>query len=364
MKLPDDYEGNSTMTPTVIAATIAVTLFVAAVLVVVLIMNNDVGDSHRQPLGSQANVGASSPVISNSDGEQLTQGSLHPDELDFWGMYPQPTEEPQPAVTEPPRELVETDPATDGRHTLVSHADGTEEWVLINPSLPKHGLDFTRLVCQSGLMKYYEDGKKVSYVGVDISESQKYIDFVKVKKAGIDFCMIRAGARGYGSGQLITDEYFDENIKRATDAGLEVGVYFFSQAVSEEEAVEEANRVLEQLGEYKITYPIVFDMELIPNDTSRIESLTRAQKTSIAKAFLDTIAAAGYKGMIYGNKKWLIQEIDLSKLTAYDTWLSQQGDMPDYPYRFGMWQYSFGGSVEGIVGKVNLNISFIDYSEK
>lgn len=364
MKLPDDYEGNSTMTPTVIAATIAVTLFVAAVLVVVLIMNNDAGNSRRPASSPQPSAGSSSPVIADSDKEEPSRGSLHPGDLDFWGMYPQPTEEPQPTVTDPPREVVETDPSTDGRHTLIRHADGTEEWVLISPSLPGHGLDFTRLVCQSGLMKYYEDGRKVSFVGVDISEAQKYIDFVKVKKAGIDFCMIRAGARGYGSGQLIEDEYFAENLKRATDAGLEAGVYFFSQAVSEEEAVEEAGRVLEQLKEYKITYPIAFDMERIPNDTSRIENLTRAQRTSIAKAFLDTVAAAGYKGVIYGNKEWLIKEIDLSKLTAYDTWLSQQGDMPDYPYRFGMWQYSFDGSVEGIAGKVNLNISFIDYSEK
>ena len=144
---------------------------------------------------------------------------LHPDDFDFWDMYPEETETPQP--TEEPEETTapEDDPSTDGKHTLVQYADGKEEWVLISPYLPKHDYDFTKLVCQSDLMKYYENGKQVSYTGVDISKFQDYVDFVKVKKAGIDFVMIRLGARGYGTGQLILDEYFQDNIKRATDAG-------------------------------------------------------------------------------------------------------------------------------------------------
>ncbi len=246
----------------------------------------------------------------------------------------------------------------------MKYADGGEEWVLINPYLPKHEYDFTKLVCQSNLMKYYEDGKKTSYVGVDISKFQDYVDFVKLKKAGIEFVMIRVGARGYGTGQLILDEYFSDNIKRASDAGLEIGVYFYSQAVTEDEAKEEAKMVIESLGDYQITYPVAFYMELVDNDTARTDVLTREQKTSIAKAFLGDIAAAGYKTMIYGDKEWLIKEIDMSKLTAYDVWLSQNEDIPDYPYKFAMWQYDFDGSVDGIAGYVNLNISFINYSEK
>ena len=100
------------------------------------------------------------------------------------------------------------------------------------------------------------------------------------------------------------------------------------------------------------------------NDTARTEILTKAEKTDIAKAFLDTIAESGRKTMIYGNKEWLIKEIDMSKLTAYDVWLSQAADIPDYPYKFSMWQYDFEGSVDGIVGYVNMNISFINFSEK
>jgi GH25 family lysozyme M1 (1,4-beta-N-acetylmuramidase) len=105
-------------------------------------------------------------------------------------------------------------------------------------------------------------------------------------------------------------------------------------------------------------------MESVENDTARTDALSRSEKTDIAKAFLDTISAAGYKTIIYGNKEWLIKQIDMSKLTAYDVWLSQQTDIPDYPYQFTMWQYSQQGSVDGIAGYADMNISFIDYSEK
>lgn len=366
MKLHDDFDEHSGMTPTVVMTIVAVTAFVAIILVVVLIANGGSGGKG----GSQGPVSTSrpetgSPVILPSDSENPASGSgLHPDDLDFWDKYP-PEEETTAASQDPvEQEKAENDPATDGKHTLVVDAEGNEEWVLISPYLPKHEYDFTKLVCQSDLMKYYENGKQVSYVGVDVSKLQDYIDFVKVKKAGINFVMIRVGARGYGTGQLIVDDYFSENIKRATDAGLDVGVYFYSQAITEEEAREEANLVLTNLGEYQISYPVAFDMELVPNDTSRIDDLSKAERTKIAKAFLDTIEDAGYKTIIYGNKEWLIKKIDMSKLTAYDVWLAQTADIPDYPYKFTMWQYSTQGSVDGIAGLVNLNISFIDYSEK
>lgn len=375
MRLPEDYEEHTGMTPTVVMSIVAVTLLVGVILVVVLLMNND----RKGSSGGQTPQGISvaSPIITDRTVENGTEsvaegkgsaGGLTPDDLDFWDMYPQETASPEPggedSQGQKPQEAVTNDPATDGKHTRIENADGEEEWVLISPYLPKHEYDFTKLVCQSDFMKYYEDGKQVSYVGVDISKYQDYVDFVKVKKAGIDFVMLRVGARGYGTGQLIADEYFSENLKRATDAGLEVGVYFFSQAITKEEAVEEANMVLQSLGEYRISYPVAYDMERIENDTARTDSLSRTEKTEIAKAFLDTVAAAGYKTMLYGDKEWLIRQIDMSKLTAYDVWLSQQTDIPDYPYRFTMWQYNLEGSVDGIAGYADMNISFIDYAEK
>lgn len=368
MRLPDDYDESASLTPTIVTAIVAVTIFVGVILVVVLLMNNQ--NTNRQNINDQVanadtNNSQNSEVEYPETDEILSGSTLTPDDLDFWDKYPEEKEtvlsEEEPQEQE---EVVENDPSTDGKHTLVKYADGSEEWVLISPYLPKHEFDFTKLVCQSDIMKYYEEGKQTSFVGTDISKYQDYVDFVKLKKAGVDFVMLRVGARGYGSGQLVLDEYFTDNIKRATDAGLDVGVYFFSQAVNEAEAVEEANMVLQNIKDYQITYPVAFDMEYIANDTSRIDNLSKTEKTTITKTFLDTIKNAGYIPMIYGNKEWLIKYVDMSKLTAYDVWLSQQQDIPDYPYKFSMWQYSNSGTLDGIAGYANLNISFIDYSEK
>lgn len=369
MHLPDDYEERPGLTPTVVSTIVAVTLFVGAILAVVLLMNSQKEqkrtDTNQSKVLAESEA-SPSPDSGYPDTDELVTGStLTPDDFDFWDLYPvEETAASEPTEPTAEGEVVENDPATDGKHTLIQYADGKEEWVLISPYLPKHEYDFTRLVCQSDLMKYYEDGAQVSFVGVDISKYQDYVDFVKLKKAGVNFVMLRVGARGYGSGQLVLDDYFADNIKRASDAGLQIGVYFFSQAVSTDEAVEEANMVLENIRDYRIDYPVAFDMEHIENDTARIDDLSKSDKTTIAKAFLDTVQAAGYKPIIYGNKEWLIKEIDMSKLTAYDVWLSQAADVPDYPYKFTMWQYKKDATIDGIAGYANLNISFIDYSEK
>lgn len=371
MRLPDEYyeEKNTGMTPTVLSAVVAVTLFVGIILVVVLLLNDK---RDEKPVAS-TKESMEATLASNQnypDTDQLLSGStLSPDDLDFWDKYPENQSQEigtatQESASKETEVVAENDPSTDGKHTLVVNRDGEEEWVLISPYLPKHEYDFAKLVCQSDLMKYYEDGRQVSYVGAEISKYQDYVDFVKLKKAGVNYVMIRVGARGYGSGQLVADESFADNIKRATDAGLQVGVYFSSQAITPEEAVEEANLVIEQLGEYKITYPVAFDMGFVDNDTARIEDLTKSERTNIAKTFLDTIAAAGYKTMIAGDKEWLIKEIDMSKLTAYDVWLKQCQDVPDYPYRFTMWNYTETATADGIAGYADLSISFIDYSEK
>lgn len=368
MRLPEDYEEHSRMTPTVMSTIVAVTLFVGVILGVVLLMNRQ-GMSKKQNVSTaktetQEQASSDSSVIYPEADELLTGSTLSPDDFDFWDKYPQETVEESKPTEEPVKETIENDPSTDGKHTLVKTSDGKEEWLLISPYLPKHEYDFTKLVCQSNLMKYYEDGRQVSFVGADISKYQDYVDFVKLKKAGVDFVMLRVGARGYGSGQIVLDDYFLDNIKRASDAGLQIGVYFFSQAITEEEAIEEANLVLANISEYKVTYPVAFDMEHIENDTARIDALSKSEKTKITKAFLDTIKNAGYKALLYGDKEWLLKEIDLPKLTAYDVWLSQMEDVPDYPYKFTMWQYTTDATIDGIAGYADLNISFIDYAEK
>lgn len=362
MRLPDDYDEKSGLTPTVMTAVVIVTLFVLAILGVVLYWNSGLVDNWSRSINTVQESQTTSTDPSLDLSQWIGDSDLSPDDLDFWNRYPIPT--PTPIPTAEPVVEKELDISEDGKHTLIIHDDGSEEWVLISPNRPRNGYDYTKLVCQSNLMKYYENGKKVSYVGVDISDEQDYVDFAKVKKAGIDYVMIRLGARGYSTGQLILDDYFEDNIKRATNAGLDVGVYFFSQAITVEEAQEEANMVLEHLEGYDVDYPVALDMEFVGSDFARTDALTIAEQTDIAMIFLQTIEGAGYKTIIYGDKEWLIQQIDLSKLTAYDVWLSQPGDIPDYPYHFAMWQYDYEGSVDGIAGGVNMNISFVKYTEK
>lgn len=360
MRLPDDVEEREGFAPSIISALGAVCAIIILIVVAVLYLNRD---KLEQNNASGAGYTTYPPQTNVTESVEVDKSDLSPDDFDFWDMYPEATQIPVSESVEE-EEPKEEDPSTDGKHTKIINDSGEEEWVLISPIVDKHSYDFANLVSQSGLMRYYEEGEETSFVGVDISKYQDYVDFNKLKKAGVDFCMIRVGARGYGTGQLILDEKFQDNIKRATDAGLDIGVYFFSQAITQDEVMEEANMVLEYIADYNVTYPVAFDMEYIENDTARVEQLSKKEKTEIAKTFMDTVKTAGYTPILYGKKEWLIKKLDLTQLEDYDIWLSQYEDIPDYPYEFTMWQYTNQGTVDGISGKVDLNISFIDYSEK
>lgn len=367
MRLPEDYEEQNNGKP-VVYMFAGVCTFIVLLFAVMLFINLEPKKMSNNGTDDKNSV-VSSETANANDNSNSSKSDLVSEDLDFWGMYPEDNEsediddEEKEDVKED-EEKDEDDPSTDGKHTKLVHADGTEEWVLINQQLPKNNYDYTKLVSQSGVMKYYVDGTKTSYFGLDISKTQGFIDYNKLVKAGVDYVMLRVGARGYSTGQLVLDEYFIDNIKGATDARLHVGLYFSSQATTKEEAIEEANMVITQLGDYKIEYPIVFEMETIVNDGSRTAALTKEERTDIAIAFLDTIRAAGYIPMIHGDKEWLLTKVDLLKLTSYDVWLSGEGDLPDYPYQFSMWQYNKNGNTDGISGNVSFNISFIDYTEK
>lgn len=365
MRLPEDFEEQNNGKP-VVYMFAGVCTFIVLLFTVMLILNMEPKKSPDKITDNKSDV-AENDATDTSISE--SKSDLVSDDLDFWGMYPK-DDESDDSDEEDEEEIKEEDkkedddPSADGKHTKITYADGSEEWVLINQQLPKNTYDYTKLVSQSGVMKYYVDGTKTSYFGLDISKTQGYIEYNKLVKSGVDFVMLRVGARGYSTGQLVLDEYYVDNIKGATDAKLHVGLYFSSQATTKEEAVEEANMVITQIGAYKIDYPIVFEMETIVNDGSRTSALTKEERTDIAIAFLDTIRTAGYIPMIHGDKEWLLTKVDMSKLTSYDIWLSQEGDLPDYPYQFSMWQYNKSGTVDGIIGNVSFNISFIDYTEK
>ena len=216
----------------------------------------------------------------------------------------------------------------------------------------------------SGGYKYYDDGKIRSILGIDVSHHEDVIDWARVRDAGVEFAMIRAGYRGYGveSGGVIRDDKrFEENVQGALDNGIKAGVYVFSQAISVEEALEEAAYTLARIEGYDITYPVVFDWEDIPT-RARTNGISTRMLTDCAIAFCDAVAAAGYTPMIYTNKDMALNLYDLSRLSRYDFWLAEYRDVPGFYYGFTMWQYTEKGKVDGINGYVDIDISFVDYA--
>ena len=203
-----------------------------------------------------------------------------------------------------------------------------------------------------------------TWVGIDVSVYQGNIDWNKVKRAGVDYAMIRVGGRGYGSdGKMYDDVNFEKNIEGALEAGLDVGVYYFSQAITVREAQEEADYVLDKIREYDVTYPVVFDWERIGGSEARTYGLETDLLCRIAGAFCQRVEAAGYTPMIYFNSYCGYIKYDLSKIDDYDFWFARYNDTPGFYYDFDMWQYSDSGVVSGISGKVDLNISFKNYAE-
>lgn len=388
MRLNDDYNNNKRSGGGFSVTTIAVGVSVCVLAILgVVVMANQKPAPAKTAIAVQTKEagvdGQSEPeseaaaAASDKSVDELVSGStLTSNDLEFWSFFRQEekmSEEAKAAEeadkkkkAEEAKKEEETQEADTehAKQTLIKKENGAEEWIPINPYLTKNEYDYTGLVYQDPIMKYFENSRQISFMGIDVSKEQGVVDYNKVKKAGVDFAMIKVGARGYGTGQIIMDDNFEKNIKGAVDAGLSVGVYFFSQAINEEEALEEANFVLEKVKDYKITYPVAYDMEQITGDTARTAELSQEVKSKIAAVFLKTMSDSGYKTVIYGNKEWLLQKINLSLLSEYNIWLAQEADIPDYPYKFSMWQYSTQGTISGISGKVDLNISFVDYDSK
>ena len=260
--------------------------------------------------------------------------------------------------------MQDSDDMDDGKHTLVTYQDGSTEWVEINDKLAANSYDTAKFVYQNPQMKYYVNGKQASWFGVDISSKQGIVDFEKLKRAGVDFVMIKVGGRGYSSGNIVLDSSYKDYMNGAKNAGLGIGVYFYSQAVDKDEVCEEAETLLELIKDYPVKYPVVFDMESVEGDMARTDALDVSTRTELARIFLKTIKAEGYTPMLYGDKEWLVTKLDLEKLQDYDVWLSQEADTPDYPYEYTMWQYNKSGTVSGISGTAGLNISLVNYSGK
>lgn len=212
-------------------------------------------------------------------------------------------------------------------------------------------------VDEKGRITYALNGRRAK-AGIDVSTHQKDIDWQAVAADGIDFAMLRLGHRGYTEGGLFLDQTFAQNLQGALDAGLEVGVYFFSQAVTPEEAEEEAAYVLDALGGQELTFPVAFDWESIPGDEARTDGLDGEAVTRCAAAFCKRIADAGYRPAVYFNQTQGYLHYDLRELTDYTLWLAEYDAVPDFYYHFDLWQYSHTGRVDGIQGDVDLDLAF------
>jgi len=195
-------------------------------------------------------------------------------------------------------------------------------------------------------------------MGIDVSKWNGNINWQAVKNSGVSFVIIRCGYRGSSTGALVEDPKFKTNIKGATDAGLKVGVYFFSQAISDVEAVEEASMTIDLIKKYKISYPVFLDVEDSNGRGDKIDSSTRTQ---VVSAFCQTMKNSGYTSGVYANKSWLTGKLNAGALSNYKIWLAQYNTEITYTGKVDMWQYSSKGSVSGISGNTDMNLSYLGY---
>lgn len=226
-------------------------------------------------------------------------------------------------------------------------------------ALPYQPGDFTN--AGSGWISYSHDGVEALH-GVDISEHQANVDWTALKLAGADYAMIRVGYRGYTDGGLFEDAQFRANVAAARAAGLQVGVYFFSQAITEDEARDEARFVLECIDGLDITWPVAFDWETVAAG-GRTDRLSGRDMTACALAFCSAIRSAGYTPAIYANvnQGLLYYGYADKALDEVVFWLAEYGQAPSFEHPFQMWQYADSGTLPGVETPVDLNLSFVDY---
>ena len=213
------------------------------------------------------------------------------------------------------------------------------------------------------------NGAKASLFGADFSKHQGTIDWASVKQSGVEFVILRAAVRGYGSsGNLVTDSQIAANIKGALAQNIDVGIYVFSQAVTTEEAVEEAERALDIIKGYDIKLPVYFDSEYsgAPNRTGRADGLTKAERTSLAIAFCETVRNAGYKAGVYASKSFFYNNLGYAAFQSrgYEIWLAHYiSSVTDFKYPYNIWQYTSKGSIGGVQSEyADLDIAYYDYA--
>lgn len=243
---------------------------------------------------------------------------------------------------------------------LVVVSGGRFHFVPIDRSLKLNDYNVANLnKLDTGEFQYLTDGQVTSHKGIDVSTYQGNIDWNLVAQDGVEFAIIRVGLRGYGSeGNMKEDAQFKANIEGASAAGVKVGVYFFTQAITEAEVDEEVQFVLDSIAPYKIDCPVVLDVEKVNKEGARMNKLTPEERTALALRFCQKIEDAGYQPMLYHNTEMGALMIDIAAFEKYDKWYASYSDKMFYPYAYKIWQYSDKGRVNGISGDVDMNISF------
>ncbi len=268
-----------------------------------------------------------------------------------------------------PRDIIpvpsgETEPEEDWTSGMieVDVGNGETRWIRAYDSVPVSTLKADQFEQAEGGYLRYTGDEYTAFQGIDVSTFQGEIDWSAVAADGVDFAMLRIGGRGYGSGEIYEDDSFPVNFRGAIDNGIQVGGYFFSQAVTPEEAREEADYVvsiLKELPEGSVTMPIAFDWETVGDYEARTADIDEETLTACAKAFCDRIAEAGYQPMVYAYRYLAYEMYDLEELQPYGLWISTLDGSPDFYYAHDMWQYTENGVVNGIQTHVDLNLYFI-----
>lgn len=245
---------------------------------------------------------------------------------------------------------------------LVVAADSRYYFFPILDSLKHHSYQKDQfLMNDDDILEYVVDGEVVSKKGIDVSRYQEEIDWEKVAGDGVEYAFIRLGIRGATEGKLAIDVAYEKNMEGALANDIDVGVYFFTQALNAQEAVEEAEFVLENLEDYEISYPIVLDVEEVTTKNPRTKELTKEDRTEACIAFCERVKEAGYTPMIYGNLKTFLLMLDMEKLEEYEKWFAYYRTPLYFPYEFSVWQYTSTGKVDGISTDVDLNVSMKDW---
>lgn len=248
---------------------------------------------------------------------------------------------------------------------IVAVSNGKFHFVPINRELKLNTYDDANLnILENGEYQYVVDGQVVTHKGIDVSRFQGKIDWKAVAADGVEFAFIRVGNRGYGTGKLVEDEKFDANMKGAIDAGIHVGVYFYSQAINEEEIREEFQLIADKLASYDVKCPIVFDVEKTADSSGRMNQLSLEERTNLTLLFCRLVEEAGYQPIIYHNLEMGALMLDIETLEEYDKWFAYYNDDMYYPYAYNIWQYTDKGQVDGISGEVDMNICFEPFWEE